>query len=83
MPVVVRVTVDHGVPTHVAPAAPDIAAGAVVSCAGPWRTSGHWWALDRSNWDRDEWDVELTGGACYRLARDRATGKWEIDAEID
>ena len=82
VPVVVRVTVDRGVPTHVA-AASEIAAGAVVSCAGPWRTSGRWWATDRSDWDRDEWDVELTGGACYRLARNRGTGQWEMEGEID
>jgi hypothetical protein len=33
-------------------------------------------------WDRDEWDVELPG-ALYRLAHDRATGTWVIDAIFD
>ncbi|MBI2816501.1 MAG: hypothetical protein HYX72_06150 [Acidobacteria bacterium] len=31
--------------------------GKVVSCAGPWRTSGDWWMSDP--WQRDEWDVEI------------------------
>jgi hypothetical protein len=54
----------------------------VKQCAGPWRSSGAWWSLDRRTWDRDEWDVELPGGV-YRLARDRVTGSWSIDAIID
>ena len=57
--------------------------GAVVTCAGPWRTSGRWWALDRSGWDRDEWDVELTDGSVYRLARDRSSGGWVIEGTVD
>jgi hypothetical protein len=57
--------------------------GDVVHRAGPWRSSGRWWALDRSGWDRDEWDVELVDGRCYRLARDRASGRWDIDGEVD
>src|SRR5262249_20182862 len=51
--------------------------GAVVHCAGPWRTSGDWWAGRAgekpvpsipplppllSSWDRDEWDVALSDG---------------------
>lgn len=31
--------------------------GAVAAAAGPWRTSGDWWAAD--GWQHDEWDVEL------------------------
>jgi len=31
--------------------------GDVVAVAGPWRTSGDWWATEA--WDHDEWDVEI------------------------
>ena len=65
------------------PAARGLAGGRVVACAGPWRTSGRWWTLDRAGWDRDEWDVELADGGVYRLARDRATGQWEIEGVVD
>jgi hypothetical protein len=55
-----------------------------VTRAGPWRTSGSWWEADRAAaWDRDEWEVELTDHIVYRLARDRATGRWVIDGILD
>jgi protein ImuB len=39
----------------------------------------------RRGFDRDEWEVELEGaaGGVDRLARDRATGRWEIEGEFD
>jgi len=83
LPVAARVTVDHGAPSHVAPSVYGLAFGDVVACAGPWRSSGHWWSFNGSKWDRDEWDVELPGGHCYRLSRDRVTGRWEIEGELD
>ena len=81
LPLAVRVTADRGVPVEIGGAA-GIAGGRVRAAAGPWRSSGRWWALDRSRWDRDEWDVELADGV-YRLARDRATGRWEIEGALD
>jgi protein ImuB len=51
--------------------------------AGPWRTSGQWWTADRDTWDRDEWDVGVDSGAIYRLARDRATERWEVEGIVD
>jgi len=83
LPIAARVTVEHGAPVRVIPAAHGLAGGSVVASAGPWRTSGHWWALDRTAWDRDEWDVELVDGGVYRLARDRRTGNWEIEGAVD
>ncbi len=83
LPLAARVVVERGGPVRVVPASPAVPAGRVVDRAGPWRTSGRWWTADRSGWDRDEWDVELSSGGCYRLARDRATGSWEIEGEID
>lgn len=42
--------------------------GKVLNAAGPWRTSGDWWA--QTAWNRDEWDVTLTNGALYRIYRE-------------
>jgi protein ImuB len=39
--------------------------GDVLESAGPWRTSGDWWAAD--DWSRDEWDVALSDGGIYRV----------------
>jgi protein ImuB len=52
--------------------------GAVLACAGPWRTAGEWWT--DTAWSREEWDVALPDGAVYRLVSDRATGAWSVDA---
>jgi len=82
LPIAARVCVEQGRPVRVTPAARGLPGGPVKQCAGPWRSSGAWWTLDRRTWDRDEWDVELPGGV-YRLARDRATGSWSIDAIVD
>jgi hypothetical protein len=83
IPMAVRVTVVRGVPVRIASAGHGFEGGAVVASAGPWRTSGAWWMLDRSAWDRDEWDVALASGGIYRLARQRATGIWEIEGLFD
>jgi protein ImuB len=83
LPIATRVTVERGSPVRVMPASSAIPAGHVIDRAGPWRTSGRWWTGGRANWDRDEWDVELSGGGCYRLVRDRANGNWAIEGEID
>ena len=53
----------------------------VVACAGPWRASGEWW--DAEAWARDEWDAALADGVLCRLARDRLTGAWYLDAVYD
>jgi protein ImuB len=55
--------------------------GAVVACAGPWRTAGEWWA--DTAWSREEWDVALADGVVYRLVLDRASGAWTVDAVYD
>jgi protein ImuB len=83
LPIAACVTVSQGAPARVAPAARHLQGGDVVHRAGPWRTSGHWWTSDQTAWDRDEWDLELTDGAVYRLARDRATGAWVIEGLFD
>jgi protein ImuB len=83
LPVVARVALEHGAPVRVDPAARGLAGGRVLACAGPWRSSGRWWALDRTDWDRDEWDVELADGGVYRLTKDRATSRWVIEGVVD
>jgi protein ImuB len=83
IPIAARVVIEHHTPVRVIPSARGLAGGDVIACAGPWRTSGRWWALDRTRWDRDAWDVELADGGVYRLARHRATGGWEVEGMVD
>ena len=54
---------------------------AVATCAGPWRLSGQWW--DTHAWARDEWDIELSDTTVWRLAHDRLTNDWFLDALYD
>ena len=83
LPIAARVVAAQGRPAHVVVAHAGIG-GEVRVCAGPWRTSGAWWDVRKiATWDRDEWDVELAGGAVYRLVRHRDTGQWEIDGIFD
>jgi hypothetical protein len=82
-PLAVIVEVERGRPATVRSTARGMPDGDVVNVAGPWRTSGGWWASGDQDWDRDEWDVELVTGGCYRLVRNRTTGRWEIEGEMD
>src|SRR4029079_9357182 len=70
-PVPARVALADSRPVRVTTDRRGFAGGAVTQCAGPWRTSGEWWA-DRAGeaahlphpahlphqtpWNRDEWD---------------------------
>jgi protein ImuB len=82
-PVAVRVSVEHGRPVRVAIARRGLPSGHVEQCAGPWRSSGDWWAHAERQWDRDEWDVALSDGSLCRLFRARDSGVWFLDAVID
>jgi protein ImuB len=53
----------------------------VITCAGPWRSSGDWWDVD--GWARDEWDVALGDGTVCRIAHDLRSGRWSLDAVYD
>ena len=83
LPVPAKVIVERGGPVRLVPSSSAIPSGNIVNRAGPWRTSGRWWTADKTKWDRDEWDVELANGGCYRLARIRDTGQWEVEGEMD
>ena len=55
--------------------------GGVVAVAGPWRTTGEWWA--ETEWARDEWDIGLNDGALYRLYREHRTNEWFVEGVYD
>ena len=62
--------------------------GKVLRLAGPWRTTGDWWAGDR--WARDEWDVTVGGveaspekGTLYRIYQDLRSGAWFVEGIYD
>ena len=93
LPVPARVTVQDGRPIRLTPDRRGISGGAVVDCAGPWRTSGHWWdesagdaagSSSRSTpWDRDEWDVVLGDGVSCRVFLEREVGQWFVEGTFD
>lgn len=94
-PVPARVVVDaEERPQRVTTDRRGFTGGAVLSCAGPWRTTGAWWELSRAGqatgaggmdgpWSRDEWDVALSDGAVYRIFRDWTTDGWFIEGVVD
>jgi protein ImuB len=97
----IRVQMAEGRPCKLAMLTPDAERneleGKILWSAGPWRSSGDWWAeqpASKSNseevqvWDREEWDIALAndGGssvALYRIYRDTGTGRWFADASYD
>jgi protein ImuB len=72
------VTVAEWTPKHVAASG---VKGSVLHCAGPWKTSGEWWAS--TAWTREEWDVELDDGALYRIFQQPQTRKWYVSGVYD
>jgi protein ImuB len=71
-----RVQMASGQPVHVQA---EGVRGHVLSCAGPWRTSGDWWTADP--WARDEWDVALSDGVLYRIYTEQ--GRWFVEGSYD
>ncbi len=56
-------------------------AGDVLEWAGPWKTSGEWWAA--TAWTREEWDVALDDGALYRIYSQPQTAEWYVAGVYD
>ncbi|MGD9904973.1 MAG: hypothetical protein AB7U83_16020 [Vicinamibacterales bacterium] len=94
LPVPARVTLHDGRPVRLMPDRRGVSGGAIVDCAGPWRTSGHWWdapvAADATDatraptaWDRDEWDVVLADGVSCRVYLERDVGQWFVEGTFD
>ncbi len=68
-----------GTPVYVRSA---LANGDVVHCAGPWRTTGHWWS-ETERYAFDHFDVQTSDGLVVRLRFDWTTRSWQIDAFYD
>ncbi|MBV9404684.1 MAG: hypothetical protein JO211_05030, partial [Acidobacteriaceae bacterium] len=73
-----RVRVVAFAPKHIV--APTVR-GEIVRCAGPWKTSGEWWAA--SSWVHEEWDVALENGALYRVYQEMKSREWYIEGVYD
>lgn len=82
-PVAVRVTVERGRPVRLAIDRRGMPGGHVEQAAGPWRTSGAWWDVPSTAWDRDEWDAALSDGSVCRLFHDRIADRWLLDGILD
>ena len=73
-----RVTLAEWTPKYVAASS---VRGSVLRSAGPWKTSGEWWAS--TAWTREEWDVELDDGALYRIFQQPQTQQWYVSGVYD
>lgn len=71
-----EVRVRDGRPLHVDSA---VASGRVTGVLGPYRLSGNWW--EPGAWRTEEWDVSLTGGGLYRIAREGTD--WKVEGRYD
>jgi protein ImuB len=78
-PVEARVRLRGGLPAHVESSA---VRGDVVSCAGPWRTSGGWWSPE-GRFALDHYDVQTDDGTLARLRFDGVRERWSVDALYD
>jgi protein ImuB len=81
-PLAARVELESNVPSFVTFGG---TRASVNHAGGPWRNTGAWW--DRgSEWQRDEWDVEVqtnSGFAVYRMFRDLRSGAWFVEGLYD
>jgi protein ImuB len=59
-----------------------VASGKVLHLAGPWRTTGGWWAPE-SRYAYDYFDVLTSDGTLSRLRFDHLGRAWHVDAVYD
>ena len=78
-PVAAQVWVHRGRPERLRSA---VANGRVIRSAGPWRTTGRWWA-EEGRFALDHYDVQVSDGALLRLCFDWIAREWRIDAVYD
>lgn len=57
-----------------------VGAHQITTRAGPWRSSGDWWA---EGWSRDEWDMQLADGTLCRVYWDYRQNAWFLEATYD
>ncbi len=76
-PLAARVLLQNSIPRRLVS---ERISGAVIQSAGPWRSSGEWWA--DTAWERDEWDVVLEDRAVYRIYLTRVN-QWFLDGSYD
>ena len=77
-PVAAQVRIARGAPRWIHSA---VASGAVLGCAGPWRTTGGWWSSER--FAHDHYDVRTSDGIVSRLRHDRLRRSWHVDGVYD
>ncbi|GAB4239437.1 MAG: hypothetical protein Kow00109_14210 [Acidobacteriota bacterium] len=60
---------------------------AIISTAGPWRSSGDWWKEAEPDtggfWSREEWDIEFQDGLVARVYWDPQAGGWFLEGVYD
>ena len=82
VPVTARVTVDRGRPVRVATGHRGVAGGRVVMCAGPWRTSGHWWTGRASGTRRASFESRIPNPESREGTNERSSSSspcWDRD----
>ena len=78
-PIPARVRMRAGRPCAVESA---LCSGAILHCAGPWRTTGSWWS-PQERFAFDHFDVATDAGLLLRLRYDHLGRSWQIDAVYD
>ena len=78
-PVLAEVQIQDGCPCVIRSA---VACGRIINVAGPWRTTGCWWA-DEGRFALDHFDVQVSDGTILRLCFDWVHRDWQIDAIYD
>lgn len=58
-----------------------VATGVITRCAGPWKSSGHWW--DESRWNWEEWDIAVDSHGVFRLVWEPPHKRWFLEGVYD
>jgi len=78
-PLRAEVRIVQGRPVHLRS---PVTRGTVLRAAGPWRTTGYWWA-ESTRFAIDHYDVQMSDGTLLRLCFDWVTRRWQIDGLYD